>query len=203
MGQFPEYDSRNERLKKRHTTWGWIFAGCGAILALGVVISLLFVFLMARGRTEFTPVVESFLARLEEHDFTQAYESLGPLWKDNETFDEFHDFVLFVNDALGAHESLRMTGVHYQNNLGHPPQAIAMFESRFEKAPAVLRVVLHKHDDQWKISGIHFESEVITRKLTCPHCATVNPQKARHCSTCGATIERTRDSAAERQRDDT
>lgn len=186
---------------KRRRVWGWIFAGCGTILGIGAIISILFVVLFARGRSEFTPPLEEFLALIDAKDYDQAYSLVGDKWKTDQSFEEFRDFFALVSDALGPHRSARMTHVHYQKNLGSRSQARTVFIGRFEKAKATLRVVFQKYDDAWRIDALRLDSDAITSALTCPHCGTVNSFDARHCSSCGVKIERPPNEVEERQRD--
>ena len=197
----PAQSSQDDPPRKRHKVWGWVFAGCGTVLGVGVVIAVLFVALLARGRAQFTPVLEEFLNLVEQREYDRAYSLLGDDWKEADTPDEFQNFVVLVSDALGTHESVHMMEVSYQKNLGSAPRATAVFSVQFEKAPATLRVTLQKYEDGWRIEGIHYDSDAIVSKFTCPHCGTVNRHDARHCSTCGTKIEPPKGRTTERQRE--
>ena len=189
MGQVST-NPQHDQYRRRHKLFGWIFAGCGTILGVGIVVALLFIGLMSRGRAEFTPILEEYLVLVEQGKFERAYDSLGDQWKAANAFDEFRDFILLVSDALGDYESAEMTSVHYRNNLGSPAWVVAVFTSTFEKASAKLTVNFQKYGDEWRIEGIDYQSEAIVSKLTCPHCGTVNGFDSFHCSTCGVKIER-------------
>lgn len=189
-----------DKLDRRRKTWGWVFAGCGSILGIGAILVVLFLVMFARGRSEFTPPLEEFLTLIDQESYDQAYDSLGDQWKTTQSFDEFQDFVILVSNALGAHQSTRMTSVHYQKNLGSPGQANTVFIGRFEKAEATLRVISQKYGDAWRIEGLRYESDAIISQLTCPYCGTVNGYNARYCSSCGAPLKKPQSMSKESQR---
>ncbi len=137
--------------------WGWILVGCGAVFAAAAAGVVFLVVLFGRGRSDFLPIVDSFLSLVDRGAFDEAYQTIGDEWRKEDTLEEFQDHLLRMRDALGPHQSLKMRGVGYQKHLGAPARVTAEFTGQFENGEATLRVVLRRYGSEWKVDGVDFE----------------------------------------------
>lgn len=136
--------------------WPWVLAA-GAALAIGVAVAISFMILFARGNNEFTPRIEEILQLAENQDYSRAYDSVGEQWRAADTEEEFRDFFIVVDESLGELESLRVSGVRVQKQLGAPDRASAVFSGTFQKETTTLQATFGKYPDGWKVEGIHFD----------------------------------------------
>ena len=168
----------------------WIFVGCGALVGLLAIAGIGFVFLFSKGRSDFTPYLEDYLALVDRQQDERAYDSLGDEWKAAQSFEEYDEFAELMRHALGQHRSVRTISFFYRKDLGAPTRAQVVFRAEFEKDQAVLRTTFRKYEDEWRLEGLRYESDSVVSALTCPHCETVNDHAAEYCSKCGEKIAR-------------
>lgn len=170
------------------------------MLGVGVVIGIVYTVLMQIGKREVTPVVEEFLHLVDRGEYRQAYNSIGDGWRGKQSFEEFCDLHMLVRSSFGALKSLRLTSINVQKNLGEPNIAKTVFSARFAKGPATLTATLRMYSGSWKIEGMHYGSDVLAERLTCPHCGAINAYDANFCSNCGAKIERPREDVVKKRK---
>jgi hypothetical protein len=174
----------SEPTEKKH---GCLFYGCVG----GIGLVLLFVgggvALYFYGIRTITPVVETYLTHIDGGDYQGAYALVSSEWKKTATLQQFTDFEKSMRGTLGACQSKALTGVFIQS---HNTSATARvsYNAQFANGPATLTFTLAKENGQWLVQGLVYNSDLLSKATTCPHCGTANKTPGNFCSNCGKPL---------------
>lgn len=180
----PEEVGTDTQPKKRH---GCFYHGCLTIIVLVLVAVGGCLFLYQYGKATITPVVEAFLTAAEGGNYDQAYAMTGSEWKQKISRNEFPKLFMVVHNALGARQSLSMSGIRMQAGT-FGSIALANYTATYDKGEAELSFTLKKQDGQWQIVGLFYNSPKLAESFKCPNCGAIDVFDAKFCAKCGKPL---------------
>lgn len=159
--QMPNNSNPIPPQRKQHGCFYW---GCMTLILMAVAGVIIGGSLFLYGRQKLKPACEAYLAAVEKDDYDAAYALIGPEWKKTQTRAEFAEFERDRNARLGKVEKKSMTGVSFETSEKLGTAGLAKYDAQFSKAKGTMRFSLLKHDGNWIVEGVNYDSPVLAKK---------------------------------------
>lgn len=166
---------------KRRSPWLW---GCGGVLLLFLLSLGACVVLFKQGVAASEPRARLYLQDWSAQRFTEAHQVHADAWKAKDDLPTYRRFATTMHHMLGPVLSMERQGanLHYLNGQN---QATYVYQVHFQKGVGLVTVTLVQEHEDWRVLGLHFNSDLITEALKCPSCQFQNPGLAALCGQCG------------------
>lgn len=178
--------NNNER---SDTGKGFLFKGCLTLIILMIVFAGVLAGVYFYGKQSIGPYVDRYLDAMENKDYERAYNKLiSDEWREVQTYEQFTEFESGVKTVLGGIIDKRLNSVNIQKKSGQKTVAQVAYNIKFHSGPADAVFTLVKQKGEWLVAEVRYNSDLMTRTVTCEDCGTVNPVYSVKCSNCGKEI---------------
>ncbi len=162
--------------------------GCGGVILILICVAVVFAFAMKRAANTAEPIVDTFLAQLNEGRYKDAYAGTGDKYKSQINQDQFNVMCRVVKGALGSYQSKTPIGVFTKKDLVKGKTTSVTYTAHYQKGDATLFVLLQGSGSDLKIIGTQWNSELIDAAMKCPNCHAAQRQFGHFCVSCGKPI---------------
>ena len=139
------------------------------------------------GKANITPVVGEFLTAAEGGQYDHAYTMVADEWKQKTPRDEFPTLFERIHETLGSRQSLSIRGVKLMTGTSGAVTR-ADYAATYEKGDAEITLNLKKHDGQWRVVGVFYNTPLLESASKCPNCGAINSFDAKFCAKCGKPL---------------
>jgi len=106
------------------------------------------------------PYADPYFDACERDDFNAAYDTIGKVWRNKQTREEFVEFHRNVRNALGKCKTRKVESTA-STSAGEVRIVVVILDAQFEKAKATIRVNLMREDEKWVILGATYNSSAL------------------------------------------
>jgi hypothetical protein len=161
---------------------GW---GCLIVVVIAIVGIGGCVFVLYRGTAGASTVTDLYLESVVDGRWEEAYEQLGPVFRNDNRLEDFVAFEQAARHELGRCDSSQHRGISLDHREGRT-LATLTYRLQCEKGAARVVFTVEKVEDAWLIQGVRYGEADAAPFPTCTECDGVLPPGSRFCPYCGA-----------------
>lgn len=162
----------------------WLVMGCLIAVVVAVAAFGIGGFFLYRGYQSVSPVTEKFFSCVDTKDFKTAYSMTSSKCKAVMTIDQFTEFEDSMHAILGKYSSASMSSMNLSTINGSSMGRV-VYNAQFANGPATVTFTMETEGGEWKVQGVHYNSDLIQKAMLCPACNKQNATFGKFCSFCG------------------
>ncbi|MBX7255489.1 MAG: DUF4019 domain-containing protein [Candidatus Hydrogenedentes bacterium] len=162
--------------------------GCGIVILLTACLFVVIMFVVNKTAATVEPEVDAFLSLIDQGKYDEAYASASPKLRQVADSKDFNAMCRILDQALGSFESKSPRHVHTNWNSDGRKTRRVTYQAMYSKGTATLTLDLEFDEGVWKVTGVHWNSDLLAASMKCPHCGMQQRQFVMYCGSCGKPL---------------